>query len=106
MATTVTDHLLPIGGERIETGSWLEVHSPYSGEVVGRVASGGAAEVRRALDAAKGFDALGYQRIGVLAAVVGAQGPPADVSRCRECGCSGYDGNGLQMHYSHCARAS
>ena len=52
MATTVTDHLLPIGGERIETGSWLEVHSPYSGEVVGRVASGGAAEVRRALDAA------------------------------------------------------
>lgn len=52
MATTVTDHLLPIGGEQVETGSWLEVTSPYSGDVIGRVASGGAAEARRALDAA------------------------------------------------------
>ncbi len=52
MATTVTDHLLPIGGERVETGSWLEVTSPYSGDVVGRVAVGGAGEARRALDAA------------------------------------------------------
>ena len=31
---------------------WLEVRSPYSGDVVGRVAKGGAADVRRALDAA------------------------------------------------------
>jgi acyl-CoA reductase-like NAD-dependent aldehyde dehydrogenase len=52
MAATVTEHLLPIGGERVETGSWLDVRSPYSGEVVGRVASGGADEARRALDAA------------------------------------------------------
>jgi len=52
MATTVTDHPLLIGGEHVETGSWLEVRSPYSGEVVGRVASGGAAETKRALDAA------------------------------------------------------
>ena len=34
------------------TGEWIEVRSPYSGEVVGRVAKGGAAEARRALDAA------------------------------------------------------
>jgi acyl-CoA reductase-like NAD-dependent aldehyde dehydrogenase len=52
MAATVTEHLLPIGGERVETGSWLEVRSPYSGELVGRVASAGAGEARRALDAA------------------------------------------------------
>ncbi|HEY7398105.1 MAG TPA: aldehyde dehydrogenase family protein [Gaiellaceae bacterium] len=52
MATTVTDHLLPIGGEQVETGSWVEVTSPYSGEVIGRVAAGGGAEARRALDAA------------------------------------------------------
>ncbi|HEY4998048.1 MAG TPA: aldehyde dehydrogenase family protein, partial [Usitatibacter sp.] len=52
MATTATDHPLLIGGERIETGDWTEVRSPYSGEVVGRIAKGGAAETRRALDAA------------------------------------------------------
>ncbi|HST17799.1 MAG TPA: aldehyde dehydrogenase family protein [Gaiellaceae bacterium] len=52
MAATVTEHLLPIGGEHVETGSWIGVCSPYSGEVVGRVATGGAGEARRALDAA------------------------------------------------------
>jgi len=52
MAATVTEHLLAIGGEHVETGSWLEVRSPYSGAVVGRVASGGSGEARRALDAA------------------------------------------------------
>jgi acyl-CoA reductase-like NAD-dependent aldehyde dehydrogenase len=31
---------------------WLEVRSPYSGEVVGRVAKGGTAEARQAVDAA------------------------------------------------------
>src|SRR5665213_3061084 len=41
-----------IDGAWIETGDWLEVRSPYSGEVVGRVAKGGAAEARRAVDAA------------------------------------------------------
>jgi acyl-CoA reductase-like NAD-dependent aldehyde dehydrogenase len=52
VATTTQDHELLIGGERVETGEWLEVRSPYSGEVVGRVAKGGTAEARRALDAA------------------------------------------------------
>jgi acyl-CoA reductase-like NAD-dependent aldehyde dehydrogenase len=52
MATTATDHALLIGGERVETGDWTEVRSPYSGEVVGRIAKGGATETRRALDAA------------------------------------------------------
>jgi acyl-CoA reductase-like NAD-dependent aldehyde dehydrogenase len=50
--TTAADHPLLIDGERVETGAWTDVRSPYSGELVGRVAKGGAAETRRALDAA------------------------------------------------------
>src|SRR5216110_2000480 len=53
MATAVSDQSLLIGGERVETGEWTDVRSPYSGEVVGRVAKGGAEETRRALDAAE-----------------------------------------------------
>jgi acyl-CoA reductase-like NAD-dependent aldehyde dehydrogenase len=52
MAATATERKLLIDGEWIETGEWLEVRSPYSGDVVGRVAKGGAAEARRAVDAA------------------------------------------------------
>ncbi len=44
---------LLVDGEWIETGEWIEVRSPYSGEVVGRVPKGGAGETRRALDAAE-----------------------------------------------------
>src|SRR6266516_3921953 len=53
MATTAIDRSLLIGGERIETGDWTEVRSPYSGAVVGRIAKGGADETGRALDAAE-----------------------------------------------------
>ena len=53
MATTGTERPLLIGGEWVETGDWLEVRSPYSGELVGRVAKAGAAEARRAIDAAE-----------------------------------------------------
>jgi len=52
MAATATERKLLIDGEWVETGDWLEVRSPYSGEVVARVAKGGAAEARRAVDAA------------------------------------------------------
>jgi acyl-CoA reductase-like NAD-dependent aldehyde dehydrogenase len=34
------------------TDNWIEVHSPYSGEVVGRAPKSGADEARRAIDAA------------------------------------------------------
>src|SRR6185312_353018 len=44
---------LLVGGEWIDTGDWLEVRSPYSGDGVGRVAKAGADETRRALDAAE-----------------------------------------------------
>src|ERR671923_1551247 len=53
MAATATERPLFVAGEWIETGDWLEVRSPYSGDVVGRVARGGAEETRRAIDAAE-----------------------------------------------------
>src|SRR5438046_8973536 len=53
MATTVVERKLLIGGEWVETGDWLEVRSPYSGEIVARVAKAGADETRRAIDAAE-----------------------------------------------------
>src|SRR5437660_7672394 len=53
MAATATERRLLIGGEWVETGDWVEVRSPYSGDVVGRVAKAGADETRRAIDAAE-----------------------------------------------------
>ena len=41
-----------VGGRRVATGDWIDVRSPYSDDVVGRVAKGGADETRTALDAA------------------------------------------------------
>jgi acyl-CoA reductase-like NAD-dependent aldehyde dehydrogenase len=53
MATTALEKKLLIAGDWVETGEWVEVRSPYSGDVVGRVAKAGAAEARRAVDAAE-----------------------------------------------------
>ena len=53
MATTVAERNLFVAGEWVETGDWIDIRSPYSGEVVGRVAKGGAEETRRAIDAAE-----------------------------------------------------
>ena len=53
MAATASEKRLLIAGEWVETGAWTEVRSPYSGELVGRVAQAGAAEARRAIDAAE-----------------------------------------------------
>ena len=53
MAATATEKRLLLDGEWIETGAWLDVRSPYSGELVARVPKAGADEVRRAVDAAE-----------------------------------------------------
>jgi acyl-CoA reductase-like NAD-dependent aldehyde dehydrogenase len=53
VAVTVAEKRLLVGGEWVETGEWLEVRSPFSGDVVGRVARAGAAEARKAIDAAE-----------------------------------------------------
>src|SRR5919108_2061974 len=47
------DHQLLVGGERISTGEWSEVHSPYDGTVVGRVALADEALVDQAIAAAQ-----------------------------------------------------
>src|SRR3954471_11533749 len=77
MAATATERKLLIGGEWVETGDWLDVHSPYSGEVVGRVAKAGAAETKRAIDAAAEAmrDPLpAHKRAEILVPVAGALG--------------------------------
>jgi len=53
VAATATEKRLLVGGDWIETGEWIEVRSPYDGEVVGRVPKAGADETRRAIDAAE-----------------------------------------------------
>ncbi|HSC73909.1 MAG TPA: aldehyde dehydrogenase family protein [Gaiellaceae bacterium] len=53
MVAALTQKRLLIGGEWIETGEWIDVHSPYSGDVVGRVAKAGARETCQAVDAAE-----------------------------------------------------
>jgi acyl-CoA reductase-like NAD-dependent aldehyde dehydrogenase len=77
MATTVTEKRLLIGGEWVETGDWLEVRSPYSGEVVGRVAKAGADEARTAIDAAENAMASplpAHKRAEILVKVAGGLG--------------------------------
>ncbi len=53
MAVTVLEQKLFLAGEWVETGDWLEVRSPYDGDLVGRVAKGSAEHARRAIDAAE-----------------------------------------------------
>jgi acyl-CoA reductase-like NAD-dependent aldehyde dehydrogenase len=77
MAATVVDRPLYVDGEWVETGDWIEVRSPYSGEVVGRVAKAGAVETRRAIDAAERAmrDPLpAHKRAEVLVRVAGYLG--------------------------------
>jgi acyl-CoA reductase-like NAD-dependent aldehyde dehydrogenase len=53
VATTATEHKVLIDGEWVESGEWIDVLSPYDGELVGRVAKVGAEETHRAIDAAE-----------------------------------------------------
>src|SRR5256884_601628 len=77
MAATATERKLFVDGEWIETGDWLDVRSPYSGEVVGRVAKGGADEAHRAIDAAESAMRAplpAHKRAEILVRVAGALG--------------------------------
>jgi acyl-CoA reductase-like NAD-dependent aldehyde dehydrogenase len=53
VVAALTEKRLLIGGEWIETGDWIDVRSPYSGDVVGRVAKAGTREACQAVDAAE-----------------------------------------------------
>lgn len=77
MATTAPEKKLLLAGDWIETGDWLDVRSPYSGEVVGRVAKAGAAEARRAVDAAEAAmrePLPAHERAAILDRVAGLLG--------------------------------
>jgi acyl-CoA reductase-like NAD-dependent aldehyde dehydrogenase len=77
VAVTTTERKLLIGGEWVETGEWQEVRSPYSGEVVARVPKAGAAEARRAIDAAEAAmdePLPAHKRAEILVRVAGALG--------------------------------
>ncbi len=55
------DHKLLVAGERVETGEWSEVHSPYDDSLVGRVPKADGSVVDRAVKAAReAFDAGGF----------------------------------------------
>jgi acyl-CoA reductase-like NAD-dependent aldehyde dehydrogenase len=53
IAERVASRGLFLAGEWLETGEWDDVRSPYSGNVVGRVARGTADHARAAVDAAE-----------------------------------------------------
>ncbi len=77
MVATAAEKKLLIDGEWVETGDWIEVRSPYSGELVARVAKAGADEARRAIDAAERAmrDPLpAHKRAEVLVRVAGHLG--------------------------------
>jgi acyl-CoA reductase-like NAD-dependent aldehyde dehydrogenase len=77
MAVTTTERRLLIGGEWVETGERQEVRSPYSGDVVARVAQAGADEARKAVDAAEAAmqePLPAHKRAEILVRVAGALG--------------------------------
>src|SRR6266540_4315438 len=77
VATTAAERRLYLDGEWIETGEWLDVRSPYSGDVVGHVTKGGAAETRRAIDAAErasGEPLPAHKRAEILVRIAGMLG--------------------------------
>jgi acyl-CoA reductase-like NAD-dependent aldehyde dehydrogenase len=49
----VSDHAVPIAGDDVTTGEWIEVRSPFDDELLGRVPKCGPAEVDRAVEAAR-----------------------------------------------------
>src|SRR5918995_3213078 len=77
MAATATERRLFIDGEWVETGDWIEVRSPYSGEVVGRIAKAGAEQTRTAIAAAEQAMAEplpAHKRAEILVKVAGCLG--------------------------------
>lgn len=62
---------LRIGGEEVTTGQWIDVRSPWSGELLARAAKAGPPEIERAIAAAAdGFDETralpAYRRAEIL----------------------------------------
>ena len=66
----MVDHLLPIGSERVSTGTWLDVRSPFDDTLLGRVPSCTAEHVDQAVAIARSVHAAGplpaWQRAEIL----------------------------------------
>jgi acyl-CoA reductase-like NAD-dependent aldehyde dehydrogenase len=81
VVASATERRLLIDGDWVETGEWLEVRSPYSGDVVGRIAKAGASETRLAIDAAERAmrkPLPAHKRAEILVRVAGALGRRQD----------------------------
>jgi acyl-CoA reductase-like NAD-dependent aldehyde dehydrogenase len=81
VVAALTEKRLLIGGEWIDTGEWIDIRSPYSGDVVGRVGKAGASETCQALDAAEKAmrDPLpAHKRAEILVKVAAALGRRQD----------------------------
>src|SRR5436190_1247442 len=81
MVAALSEKRLLIGGEWIDTGEWIEVRSPYSGDDVGRVAKDGAPETCQAVDAdekAMQEPLPAHRRAEILVRVAGALGRRLD----------------------------
>src|SRR5436309_1437621 len=77
MATTALERKLLIAGEWLETGDWIEVKSPYSGESVAGVGKAGADETKQGVDAAEQATREplpAHKRAEILVRVAGALG--------------------------------
>jgi len=77
VVASLTEKRLLIAGEWVETGAWIDVRSPYSGDVVGRVAKAGAPETCQAVDAAEKAmrePLPAHKRAEILVRVAGALG--------------------------------
>jgi acyl-CoA reductase-like NAD-dependent aldehyde dehydrogenase len=77
VVAAVTEKRLFLDGDWIDTGEWQEVRSPYSGDVVARIARAGADETRHAVDAAERAmrDPLpAHKRAEILVRIAGALG--------------------------------
>jgi len=49
----MADWSVPIGGESVTTGEWIDVRAPYDGALLGRVPACGSEQVDAAVRAAK-----------------------------------------------------
>jgi acyl-CoA reductase-like NAD-dependent aldehyde dehydrogenase len=77
VVATIAEKRLLIDGDWVETGDWVDVRSPYSGEVVGRVAKAGAAETSTAIEAAERAmqePLPAHKRAEILVRIAGALG--------------------------------
>ncbi len=59
------DHAIPIGGDQITTGDWIEVRAPYDGALLGRVPAAGGREIDLAVGAARASLSAGALPHGV-----------------------------------------